>query len=112
MSDVQAAPERIIVTYRLRPGVTIADYTRWSLAVDQPASRRQPGVLGFEPHAVQGTLDGSDAGFDVFELVTVDRWEAFPTMLTADSMAEVGASIGDFVDLASIRVVHGSPVSA
>ncbi len=103
--------QRVIVGYRLKPGVTIEAYSAWSLATDQPLAGRQAGIIGFEPNAID-KVASPDAEWDVFEIVTVEAYEAFQAMIKAPGMAPVNATIGDYVDFSTLKVIAGTPIAA
>jgi hypothetical protein len=48
----------IILTYRLLPGVTPADFEHWVATVDQPAMRGLARVKSFDTFRVTGLLMG------------------------------------------------------
>jgi hypothetical protein len=58
-----------INTFRLRPGVTTADFERFSLELDRPVCLGFEVVLGFEVYLA----DEAD-GFEVLEVMTVASW--------------------------------------
>lgn len=55
-----------INTFRLRPGVTVADFERFSAELDRPVCLSFDEVLGFEVYL-------SDGG-EVVEIMTVASW--------------------------------------
>jgi len=57
--------------FRLRPGVSAAEFEQFSVELDRPRCLAFDVVLGFEVFLV----DGSDpAGIDVIEVMTVASW--------------------------------------
>ncbi len=103
--------QRVIVGYKLQPGVTIGQYSAWSLSTDQPVAGVQPGILGFEPNAVDKEAS-PDSAWDVFEVVTVDAYASFQAMLKADAMEPVNATIAQYVDFSTLTLVAGTPIVA
>ena len=51
----------IILKYRLKPGVTQADFEHWVRTVDQPAMRGLARVQAFNTYRVTGLLMGEGA---------------------------------------------------
>lgn len=62
----------LILTYRLKDGVTPADFEQWVKTVDQPAMRGLSRVTRFDTYRVTGLLMGegapSCAYVEVFEI--------------------------------------------
>ena len=62
----------IILKYRLKPGVTQADFEQWVRTVDQPAMRGLARVQAFNTFRVTGLLMGEGAPsveyVEVFEI--------------------------------------------
>ena len=65
---------KVIVLYRLRPGISKSEFEQWSRDVDQKVMIRQPGVTRYEIYRIEGAHDGSPA-YDYAENIDVEDWE-------------------------------------
>lgn len=89
----------IILKYRLKPGVTPADFEQWVRTVDQPAMRGLTRVQAFNTYRVTGLLMGEGApSVEYVEVFEIDDIAGF----TGQDMAgEVVQSImGQFMGFA------------
>ena len=66
--------ERIIYFYRLKEGVTIEDFRKWSIEKDLPITSAQPGVQRFETFQVTSSGEG-ESRYDVMEYIETHRVE-------------------------------------
>jgi hypothetical protein len=101
--------QKIIVTYRLRPGVTLKQYKAWSCAADQRITSSQPGVIRFEVYAVEGAQDGKPH-CDIVEDIDVDSYEAFARTLKGPGMRYCAETFPKYVDVSTVRLVYGSRI--
>ena len=101
--------QKIIVTYRLRPGVTLDQYKAWSCAVDQRITSCQPGVIRFEVYAVEGAQDGKPY-CDIVEDIEVASYQAFEMALKGQGMRYCVETFPKFVDVSTVRLVYGSRI--
>ena len=46
--------QKLIVTYKLLPGVSLYQHKVWSCAVEQRITATEPAVIRFEVYAVEG----------------------------------------------------------
>ena len=87
-----------INTFRLRSGVSAAEFEQFSIELDQPRCLAFDVVLAFEVFMV----DDADAGIDVIEVMTVASWpeweqirdgapELTPVLERFDQLVEPGS---------------------
>jgi hypothetical protein len=66
----------VIISYRLNPGVTPADFEQWVKTVDQPTMRGMARVTAFDTFRVERLLMGegepSAAYVEVFDIPDLD----------------------------------------
>lgn len=89
----------IILKYRLKPGVTQADFEHWVRTVDQPAMRGLARVQGFNTYRVTGLLMGEGApSTEYVEVFEVEDIAGF----TGEDMAgdTVQSIMGQFMGFA------------
>lgn len=89
----------IILKYRLKPGVTRADFEHWVKTVDQPAMRGLASVAAFSTYRVTGLLLGEgEPSADYVEVFDLADIAAF----TGTDMpgAAVQAIMGQFIGFA------------
>jgi len=89
----------IIIKYRLKPGVTPAEFESWVKEVDQPAMRGLERVRSFDTYRVQGLLVGEgDPSVQYVELFDVPDIAGFG----AEDMSgeTVQAIMGQFMGFA------------
>jgi hypothetical protein len=92
----ERAMAKVILTYRLKPGVTKADFEGWVRTTDYPTMRGISRVASFSNHAVRGLLIGEgDPGMDYIEIFDIPDLDGF----TAEDMpgAVVQGIMGDFM---------------
>lgn len=92
----------------LRPGVPAADFSQFSLQVDQPTCLAQDVVLGFDVYAVTRTTDNAlTVDFvEVMHLRAWDEWEAVRD--NAEEMRPVAEGFERLVDPRAVRTVFAT----
>jgi hypothetical protein len=83
-----------INTFRLRPGVSAADFERFSVELDRPTCLAFDVVLGFEVFLVDRA---ADTGTDVVEVMTVTSWPEWERV--RDAAAELKPVVARFDEL-------------
>lgn len=93
-----------INTFRLRPGVTTADFEQFSVELDRPRCLALDVVLGFEVYLADQVDDAS--GPHVIEVMTVASWSDWEKARdSAPELAEVVARFDELVDSDSVTTV-------
>jgi hypothetical protein len=100
--------EKIIMMYRLKDGVEMADYKRWSLEVDQKTTPYQPGVKSFHVYEI-GKVEGGSA-YQILEDIDVDKAGDYPPK--TEAMNRVVAEWGNYCDASSVITIHGQRIEA
>ena len=95
--------ERIMYFYRLKEGVAMADFWRWSLETDQPITSRQPGVLRFETSEVTAF---TNAKYDVMEYIEAESYEAWNAVGKLPAMKKVASEWPLYGDGSSVIEVR------
>jgi hypothetical protein len=97
--------ERIVALYRLKNGVSMAEYVKWSLETDQPITSTQPGVIQFDVYKVNASGEGS-LKFDVMEDVLVESWEAWEQVAKQPAMKKVADEWPVYCDGTSVLLTR------
>jgi hypothetical protein len=101
--------QKVFVMYKLKPGVTIEEYRKWSVALDQKVTPFQPGVHRFEVYEIQGAEKG-EPQYQIVEDIDVDSWDAWQKVVSSDAMSEVVKTWGDYGDETTLKVIYGQKI--
>jgi len=101
--------KKVFVMYRLKPGVSIEDYKKWSVSLDQKVTPFQPGVHRFEVYEVQGAEKG-ESPYMIVEDVDVDSWEAWQKAVESDGMKEVVTTWANYGDESTLITIYGEKI--
>ena len=71
--------QKVFITYRLAPGVSMDAYKEWSRTVDQRITPFQDSIDGFVPWQILGG-EPDDTGVDIIEEITIEDWDAYQKM--------------------------------
>lgn len=90
----------IILKYRLKPGVTPADFEHWVRTVDQPAMRGLARVRAFDTYRVTGLLMGEGTpSADYIEVFDISDVAGFTSEdLGSAAVQSVMAQFSGFAD--------------
>lgn len=102
--------QKVFVSYRLKPGVTMEQYKAWSQNVDQRITPTQKGVIRFEIYAIEGT-DAGEPYCQVMEDIEVTDWAAFQAAVAGPGMAYIMETLPHLVDEATVKTVYGSKIT-
>lgn len=102
---------KVIVFYKLKAGVTLDEYKRWSREVDQRLTPSQPAVNRFEPHVVMGGQGGGE-NYEIFEDLEVESWDAWQAALESEAMKPVAEGWPEVADESSLVIMYGSRLAA
>lgn len=87
---------KIILTYRLKSGVTPEDFESWVRSTDYPAMRGLSRVSSFANHRVTGLLMGEgEPGMDYIEIFDVPDLDGFVTQDMPGGVVQ--AIMGEFM---------------
>jgi len=101
--------ERVFVMYKLKPGVSMSDYKKWSQKVDQKITPSQPGVKSFKVFEIKGA-EGGTPPYQIVEDIEVGSWEAWQKVLKGEGMKKVMSEWPNYGDANSAVVVHGDQI--
>jgi hypothetical protein len=80
--------QKVFVSYRLRPGVSVEQYKAWSGEIDQRITPGQKGVIRFEVYSIEGA-DKGEPFCQIVEDIEVESFEAFTETVKGSGMAYV-----------------------
>jgi hypothetical protein len=87
---------KVILTYKLKPGVSNEEFEAWVRSTDYPAMRGLTRVASFANHKVRGLLIGEgDPGMDYIEIFDIPDLDGF----TSEDMpgGVIQGIMGDFM---------------
>jgi len=90
---------RIVCLFKLKPGVSVADYEDWARTRDIPGVRALGSVRGFTVHKATG-LFGSDAKppYDYIEVIDVEALDPFVADVTTPEFQAAAAPFQTYAD--------------
>lgn len=94
--------EKVVVTFRLREGVTAEQYGAWAYEVDQRTTLRQDACWRNEVYV---TPDG-----EILEDIEVTSWDAWRAVLASDPMKPVYQQWVELVDESTVKELRGRRV--
>ena len=98
---------RIIITYKLKKGVNIEDFKKYSLSTDQPIVNSFKEVEDFSVHIVTGT-EGQLENAEIFEVIKIESWDAWNKIMESKDMEENLRIWNTLCDKSSIKVIYGN----
>ena len=101
--------QKVFVMYKLKPGVTIDTYRKWSISLDQKVTPFQSGGHRFEVYEIEGAEKG-ESPYQIVEDIDVESWEAWQKTLKSEGMKEVIESWGNYGDDSTLVMIYGSKV--
>jgi len=104
--------QKVLVMYKLRPGVTLDQYISWSKQIDQRITPGQAGIIRFEVYAVEHITGPDDVQYQVVEDIEVESWEAFQECVAGPGMAYVQETFPLYADEPTVVTICGSRVVA
>lgn len=102
--------QKVFVMYKLRPGVSLEDYTRWSREVDQAITPSQKGCIRFEVYAIEGEENGGEPQYQIVEDIEVESWDTWQKTLKGEGMAVVAEGFPEYADESTVQLIYGSRV--
>jgi hypothetical protein len=101
--------QKVFVMYRLKPGVSIEDYKKWSVEVDQKITPFQPGCYRFEVYEIEGAEKG-ESPYQIVEDIDVESWESWQKVVASPGMKKVVESWGKYGDESTLKVIYGRKI--
>jgi hypothetical protein len=101
--------QKVFVMYKLKPGVSIEEYRKWSVSLDQKVTPFLTGVYRFEVYEIEGAEKG-EPQYQIVEDIDVDSWEAWQKVVASEAMKEVIETWGNYGDESTLRVIYGKKI--
>jgi hypothetical protein len=101
--------QKVFVMYKLKPGVKIEDYRKWSITLDQVVTPFQPKVHRFEVYEIEGT-DKGEITYQIVEDIDVESWEAWQEVTASEGMKEVVKTWDNYGDSSTMKVLYGKKI--
>lgn len=91
---------RIIVLFKLKDGVSIAEYEKWAKTRDIPGVKALGSVKGFTIHKAVGVFgdDHAKPPYDYFEIIDVDAIDGFVADISTSEFQAAAAPFQDYAD--------------
>ncbi len=101
--------QKVFVMYRLKPGVDIEEYKKWSIGLDQKVTPFEPGVHRFEVYEIEGAEKGQSP-YQIVEDIDVESWEQWQKTVNGPGMKEVIETWGKYGDESTLVVIYGKKI--
>lgn len=101
--------QKVFVMYKLKPEVSIEDYRKWSVSLDQKVTPFQPGVYRFEVYAIEGAEKGKSP-YQIVEDIEVESFEQWQKIVNSRAMKEVIETWSNYGDESTLKVIYGKKV--
>lgn len=101
--------QRVFVMYKLKRGVSMDDYKKWSKEVDQKITPYQSGVKSFKVFEIKGTDKGTPP-YQIVEDIEVESWEAWQKVVEGEEMKKVVSDWNNYGDTATLTIVYGDQI--
>ena len=98
----------LLLRYRLKPGITPADFEQWVVQVDHPSMRGLRRVTRFDTYRVTGLLMGEGrASADYMEVFEIDDFAGFTSEdLPGRTVQAVMGQFMGFVDAPEFMIAE------
>ena len=101
--------QKVFVMYKLKPGVKIEDYRKWSREVDQTITPFQPGVYRFEPYEIKGAEKGKSP-YQIVEDIDVESFEVWQNVVKSEAMKKLVKEWANYGDESTLITIYGDKV--
>lgn len=101
--------QKVFVMYKLKPEVSIEDYRKWSVSLDQKVTPFQPGVYRFEVYTIEGAEKG-ESPYQIVEDIEVESFEQWQKIVNSKAMKEVIETWSNYGDESTLKVIYGKKV--
>jgi hypothetical protein len=102
--------QKVFVMYKLKEGVSLDDYIKWSQEVDQRITPGQPGMIRFEVYAIEGQDGSGEPVYHIVEDQEVTSWEEWEKTVAGDGMAYIRETFSLFADESTVTTIYGSRI--
>ncbi len=102
---------KVFTMHRLKKGVSMEDYKKWSREVDQKITLAQSGIRKFEVYEIEGSEEGIPP-FDIVEVIEVESREALKKIENSEKMKKFLAEewMKKWVDKDSLVNIYGRKI--
>ena len=101
--------EHLIIMYKLKSGVTMEDFLKFSKEIDRPTVLDQEGVHGFEVYTIVSE-DNEKQEYDVVENILVDSFAKWVEIGKTEPMLNNAKVWNRYGDENSIKILIGNRV--
>ena len=97
--------QKIVNLFKLKPGISVEEYMKWSREVDQKTVRQQKGVSKFEVFVVKGS--NTNEPYQILEVMEAESFEVWQKILETDVMKNVLKQWDKLADGSSVITYYG-----
>jgi len=101
--------KKVLVMYKLKKGVSLEDYWKWSTELDQKITPFQPGVYRYEIFAIEGCKQG-ESPYHIVEEIEIDSFEQWQEVVNSEPMKEVVKTWANYADESSLTTIYGKKI--
>lgn len=100
---------KVFVMYKLKMGVSLEDYWKWSIELDQKITPFQPGVYRYEVFTIEGAKKG-ESPYQIVEEIEIESFEQWQEVVNSEAMKEVVKTWQNYADESSVKTIYGKKV--
>jgi hypothetical protein len=100
---------KLFLFYRLREGVTAAEYRAWSTGRDQPTLKGCEGINDYQVFLVEDP--DATTGYQVVEHVDVQDWSTWKAVTSTGPMVPIGVDFQRLVDVDTVVTLRGEQIT-
>jgi hypothetical protein len=102
---------KVFTMHKLKKGVIMEDYKKWSREVDQKITLAQASIRKFEVYEIKGSEEETSP-FDIVEVIEVESWETLKKIENSEKMKRFLAEewMKKWVDKNSLVNIYGRKI--
>jgi len=101
--------KKIFAMYKLKSGISLKEYSEWSINTDQKITSAQPGVLRFEVYSIK-RKEGEDFPDQIMEVIEVDSIEQWGKVTSSKAMSKVMETFKNYADESTVKLLYGEKI--
>lgn len=98
--------QTIIMIYKLKKGVSIEEYKKFSLKTDQPFIISFKSIIDFSVNVIEGPKKE----WDVFEVIKIQSYKDWEKISESDEMKNHVLEWVKYADEASVKIFYGNKI--
>ena len=98
--------QTIIMIYRLNKGVSIEEYKRFSLEIDQPFVKSFDSIIDFSVNIIEGP----QKEWDVFEVMKINSYKDWEKISETEEMKKHVIEWVKYANEGSVKLFYGNKI--